>query len=383
MPDLKNKTILILSPQRWGNMLLSKHHYAIELAKRNNIIYFLNPPEQSGDQQGNLFDITEQAAYPNLFLINHHLNFPYRMRFRLPGLFHWLMGFHIKRVLKLISRPVDIVWSFDLNNLYPLRLFDNVKLKIFHPVDLPLNPTAIDAARGAHIIFSIATEILDQYGAFQVPRHFIGHGVSEDFLRPASLGYKSNGQIHIGVSGNLLRTDIDRSTLLKIVIENPSLIFDFWGSYKPDQTNIGGGDDEDTRKFIEFLHSCPNVRLHGVISSHDLALAFRKTDAFLICYDVLKDQSRGTNYHKVMEYLSTGKVIISNNITTYNGKPELVQMVEERTNNNHLPDLFARIAQRLPEFNTRELITKRVEYARLNSYTLQLDRIESLIKRLE
>ena len=63
-------------------------------------------------------------------------------------------------------------------------------------------------------------------------------------------------------------------------------------------------------------------------------------DAFLICYDVLKDQSKGTNYHKVLEYVSTGKIIVANNISTYENEPALVQMVKERDSNDKLPVLL-------------------------------------------
>jgi len=38
--ELRNKTIIILSPEKWGKMMLSKHHYAIELAGMGNIVFF-------------------------------------------------------------------------------------------------------------------------------------------------------------------------------------------------------------------------------------------------------------------------------------------------------------------------------------------------------
>ena len=39
--------------------------------------------------------------------------------------------------------------------------------------------------------------------------------------------------------------------------------------------------------------------------------------SFLICYDVKKDQSKGTNYHKVSEYLVYGRPIVSNYVSAY------------------------------------------------------------------
>ncbi len=42
-----NKTILFISPGPWGINHVSKHHYAIELAKIGNDVYFLNPPSDT------------------------------------------------------------------------------------------------------------------------------------------------------------------------------------------------------------------------------------------------------------------------------------------------------------------------------------------------
>lgn len=106
----------------------------------------------------------------------------------------------------------------------------------------------------------------------------------------------------------------------------------------------------------------------------------RGMDLFLICYDVRKDQSRGTNYHKIMEYLSTGKVIVSNNVTTYAGLPELVQMVEDREHNRRLPALFHTVARGLTIANSPELQQKRRAFAEDNTYHKQLDRIERFLE---
>jgi uncharacterized membrane protein YgaE (UPF0421/DUF939 family) len=111
-----------------------------------------------------------------------------------------------------------------------------------------------------------------------------------------------------------------------------------------------------------------------------LAKAIKKVNAFLICYDVQRDQSKGTNYHKVMEYLGTGKVIVSNSITTYQHQPELVQMITERDNNNRLPHLFDEVISSLHEHNAIQRQKQRVEYARDNTYQKQLQRIEKIIR---
>ncbi|MHA4808311.1 glycosyltransferase family protein [Flavitalea flava] len=390
MPTLSNKTILILSPQNWGKMLVSKHHYALELARQGNKVYFLNPPEQGNNDLKKAVEIHPVENMPDLSVISHRLWFPYVLKFHALPLFHAGMRLHIKKIIREIGQPVDIVWSFDLGNLYPFRLFGKETYKIFHPVDEPLNQAAIDAANGADIIFSVTREILEKYGSSGAPKYFINHGVSHEFIlqqdqrkdqdqeREQEQGQGNDFKRHvkIGFSGNLLRPDIDRKIFLEILSANRETIFECWGSYASNQSNIGGTDDQSTADFITALRSLPNVILHGAVPAGELANEIRKMDAFLICYDIKKDQSGGTNYHKIMEYISTGKVIISNNVTTYQGQEELVQMTNEREDNLKLPDLFKEVIGRLDHYNSPSMQKKRLEFAKDNTYKRQIERIE-------
>ena len=100
--ELRGKKILIISPQHWGKMFLAKHHYAIELAKRGNEVYFLNPPEQKKFGIRSRIQITALTEYPGLHLIDHQLFFPYGIKFHLPEMYHRLMRFEIKNI-ELIS----------------------------------------------------------------------------------------------------------------------------------------------------------------------------------------------------------------------------------------------------------------------------------------
>jgi glycosyltransferase involved in cell wall biosynthesis len=358
-------------------MFVSKHHYALELARRGNTVYFLNPPAEKGRIPAEKILIRPSGLDDRLYLIDHRLSFPYNIKFHFIGLFHALMKPHVKRVLRKIGRPVDIVWSFDLGHLYPFRFFPGA-LKVFHPVDEPLNQTAIDSAQGSQVIFSVTNEILAKYGHYPAPRHFINHGVAAEFLH-APPPAPSGDAIHVGLSGNFMRGDIDRETLLRIFRENPAVVFDCWGSYTMAQSNIAGDSGEATLAFIEALKRLPNVKLHGAIPMDQLSRAIHGADAFLICYDIAKDQSKGTNYHKIMEYLSTGKVIISNNVTTYKDRPDLVQMTSERDTNDRLPQLFADVIRQLDHFNSPELRRRRIEFARDNGYGAQIDRIARIL----
>lgn len=379
--QLSGKTILIISPQKWGKMWLSKHHYAIELVKRGNRVYFLSPPEKKHGRKMGVIDILPSETTPDLWLIEHRLWFPNRLRFHALPLYHALMRWHVARIRRKIGRPVDIVWSFDLGNLYPFRLFGRRPLKIFHPVDEPLNEAAIDSAKGADILFAVTREIVDKYRGAAMPGFFINHGVAEEFTaRGPMSGGKNSLPVRVGLSGNWTRPDIDTACLLQIIREQPEVIFEFWGSYYLGDSNIAGDNDPVIQNFVGQLQESPNVILHGPIPPAKLATELCRVDAFLICYDVQKDQSKGTNYHKVMEYLSTGKVIISNNITTYRDRPDLVQMIAERDNNDSLPGLFAAVIGDIGKYNTDPLMETRYLYAVDNTYQKQLERIERLLE---
>ncbi|HTB25833.1 MAG TPA: hypothetical protein VK711_10690 [Puia sp.] len=375
---LTGKRILVISPQAWGNMLISKHHYALELARRGNQVYFLNPPDNNhwnlkgADKR---IEIRVSNADPNLWLVDQVLYFPYIFKFHARNIYNLLIKKQIRNILEVIGKPVDIVWSFDLGNLFPLAYFKNDIYKVFQPVDEPGDGQAILAARGADIIFSVTQEILDKYENYKVTRSFINHGLADEFTDVKNDEGSGSERVQAGMSGNLLRTDLDRSTLLKIVQENSDVDFHFFGSHKAEESNISGKADGETEDFLRQLHSFAHVNMHGVLKTKALALYLNKMDILLICYDIDKDQSRGTNYHKVMEYLSTGKVIVSNNISTYKNEPELVRMAQNRMNNDELPALFRETVLNLKSFNRPELVEKRKQFAMKNTYKKQLDMI--------
>src|SRR5690606_6788212 len=65
MEYLNNKNILLISPEPWSHIFVSKHHYAIELAKRGNYVYFLNPPADVGNV------VIDKTNISNVFVVNY------------------------------------------------------------------------------------------------------------------------------------------------------------------------------------------------------------------------------------------------------------------------------------------------------------------------
>ena len=311
--------VLLISPQHWGTMRVTKHHYAIELAKLGHEVLFLEPTEASWKWNQTTFNVIPSDS-EGVKLVKQQINVPYNLKFHLKGLFDWFIKRHIKKLEKQLG-PFDLVWSFDLTNAMPLSYFSNKSKKIFFAADWPLNLDAVKAAEGANLLVSVAQEILDQYpNKSNTKKLLIDHGVAECFIEEGKKPFiKTDDVIRIGMSGNFLRPDIDRPVLLEIIKTHTDLLFECFGAYEIKNSNLGGYADKNAGAFIEVLNQAPNVILHGMVHPELLAKELSRMDAFLICYDVANDQSKGTNYHKVMEFISYNRRIVTNSISSYKG----------------------------------------------------------------
>ncbi|HTC00688.1 MAG TPA: hypothetical protein VK705_08400 [Ferruginibacter sp.] len=377
MFQLNNKTILIISQQDWGGMFISKHHYAIELSKLGNKVYFINSPDQKNKLKlGQI--VIEETKYEGLFTVSHRFFFPYFIRFKSAFFFDKLVTIHLNNIIKKIDQPIDMVWSFDIANAIPLKNFPASYKKIFMPVDEPTNQKAIRAAESADIILSVTNEIIEKYADYNVPKYFINHGVAEIFINK-NINTQTNDPIRVGLSGNFLRPDIDREILLQIIRSNTGVIFECWGSISYKNSNLSPDEDVDTVNFIKELTGLPNVIAYGVLAPLILSERLKEVDLFLICYDIKRDQSNGTNYHKILEYLGTGKVIVSNNVTTYKAYPGLLEMGQSRDNNDELPALFNKVIKDINAYNVAKEQTKRIDFAKQFLYQNQLEKIESFL----
>lgn len=364
--EITNKTILVISQQDWGKMFVSKHHYALELSKLGNKVYFINSPDKTGEVKGGEVSI-ENTEHDNLFVVKHRFNFPSIIKFKAKPLFALLVKKHIRKIEKAIPSKVDVVWSFDLSNTLPLYSFSNTARKVYMLADMP-NEDSVKSARTADAIFS--TNFTDEYleekfSRYDVPKKFTNHGVAEVFLR-SDVTEGENEKIQVGMSGNFLTRFIDWPTLLQIITEHPEVIFNFWGATEVGDANLGH-EEGDHLESVKKLKDFDNVVLHGPVTKPVLAEGLKKMDAFLICYDVFKEQSNGTNYHKMLEYLANGKVVITNNVLAYVGTEGLVEMPEDR-HNAELPALFSKVISNLKEYNTKESQQLRINYAKNHTY---------------
>ena len=359
--------------------MVSKHHYALELARRGNTVYFLNPPNL-----GKKYFEKEQLE-SNLYLINYRPIF--RAKKLLPSfLFNFLIWIQVRYFRLKVKTTLDLVFSFDSSIYMNLEWF-NAKTKIYFIADNNESKGHIKITKNADLVLSVSQSLLDEISIGEKKSHFINHGLSNAFAEVARKKLKNLTEyienlhkIRVCYIGNLLIKSFDREVCKNIVSSNRQIKFTFYGAYQFNESNLSGYHSNETKELIEFLKKQENVELKGSVYPSVLANEIRDYDAFLILVNPENDYNSGANSHKAIEYLSTGKVVIANHLSTYKGKIGLIEMVDEM-HNDKLPELFRKVIENLEYYNREELRKKRIEYALNNTYEKQIERIEVLINR--
>jgi len=67
---MKNKTILLISPEAWGQNHVSKHLYAKYLAQENKV-FFINPVSSSKKNPLGTIDCKMETIEPNLIVVDY------------------------------------------------------------------------------------------------------------------------------------------------------------------------------------------------------------------------------------------------------------------------------------------------------------------------
>lgn len=369
----------MISPQPWGKMKVSKHHYAIELAKRGNKVYFLNPPSASV-KRGTVLSLEEPEK--GLTVLAFRPTFPMRWKNRFEGVFNYFTRRDVQKLLFLMGGEPDIVWDFEPNRLFAdLNIF-RAALRIYHPVDI--TPFMNNETKNADVIFSVSEIILDYFRKQPVPYHFINHGLGTAFgemakERLAQLPLSSSGsKIRFGYVGNLLMRYIDHQLYREVITRHPNVEFHIWGPYDTAGLNVPEEDEERIRTFIQFLREQPNVHLYGMQGHDSILPVMKDLDGFFWCYDNERDPNKGSNSHKIMEYLSTGKVLVSTHISTYSSLQNKNLIVMNNSREEFL-EKFAHVIGNMEQYNSEALMRERIQMALKNTYSSHIGLIEELL----
>jgi hypothetical protein len=369
----ENKTILLISPQPWDHLHISKHHYAIELAKRGNDVYFLEPPRETLDEKVHVARVPD---HERIWTVTYRPAFPFVIRFHARRLFDWLMRVQIGRIVAAIEKPIDVVWCFDFNLFSNLKEFNSDAKIIFHPVDPLPEPHHVLPAKTADVVVSVSKDILARFEKLPLKSAVVNHGLSAPFAeqarKPGDVPREA-GRRRVGYAGNLVRKPVNRDVIRAMVSALPDVDFHFWGPFQ-----VEPNGSREIADFVEFLRAAPNATLHGQVSAEELARQLGQVDCLILTYSADRNESDRSNAHKILEYLSTGKVTVSSRISMYADQPDLLRMASVNDDSD-LPEILRDTLARLDEFNSADLQRRRREFALDNVYERQIARIEELI----
>ena len=367
-------TALIISPQPWEHLQISKHHYARELAGCGVEVYFLDPPS-SGVSGLCIVD----SGVPNLKVVRYPAPCYQRLRFHSRPVYDLLERGLVRRIRQAIGKPLDLVWSFDFNLFVKLRAFRG-QWTIFHPVDPLCGSHHYRAAAAADIVLSVSESILAPLRYVMAAAHVVPHGVAPAFASLAATNeawHLPADGIKVGYTGNLTRAFIATDVILELARTHPEISFYFWGN------TSGSPGSCEAAAFLRVLDALPNCHLRGALGTDELADEMKEMDAFLLAYRTHPTESDLSNSHKLLEYLSTGRVVIASPLSEYAGAPpDVIRFAVD----NDIPSFqtaFGDMLSRLEELNSAALVRARRDIALANTYRHHWQCIHALLMEVK
>lgn len=345
------RTILLISPESWEQLFVSKHHYAIELAA-SNYVYFLNPPTKNYT--------VRTTEYSNLFELDYP-GFVRGLRFLPSFLQRFFFRKKLDRLEKLTGRKFDCIWSFDNSVFFDLSFLPSTVLKISHIVDLSQDFQLKKAASSAHFCMGVSQPIVDGLKRWNRNTFLLPHGVPLGRDKNVKVELPGTRTVKAIFAGNLDRKHFDRDLLLHLAAKYKDVDFIFFGS---------GGKDWDR---------LPNTFYPGVVRPDHLQSYFQQASILLLPYKFNEFHNELTNSHKVLDYLKSGKVIVSTYLEDYKDKTHLLKMahsVEE------FDAIFGEVSRSLELENSEDNQRVRREYTQSHSYRQRVQDVENIIVQL-
>lgn len=364
--DLTNKNILIISPEAWGKSFVSKHHYACELGHRGNQVFFLNPPSSS-------FSI-EDTPFEGVSVVNYVPR--YRGLGKMPRwLSKKLTGWEWKRLERKLERPIDVLWNFDSSRFFNLESIPDRVLKIQHIVDYTEDLYRDIGAQTSNLCFATTDFIAAEQRKYNANTFKIHHGAHQTAnVTPVSLEITTKESILVGYVGNLSIKYLDWNLVYQLATAHQDIGFVFIGPMG--KSNLSNSDELSDA--FERVRELKNTYFTGAKPASDIPELLLNFDILLVAYKAAEYREQLASPHKFMEYFITGKVILSTYTDEYKDKRDLLVMADE---NEELIQHLTAIKENIEYWNSETLLEQRRNFARKNTYSKQVDRIEALLKK--
>jgi len=369
---MKNKTILLISPEGWGTNFVSKHHYANYLAKHNTV-FFLNPVLSSKINPFGKINVKFEKIKENLVQVNYQNLLPRLNKF--PKL---IQNYIYKKQAKQLQKALkitkfDIVWSFDPHRFWNQKYWKTDKT-IYHTVDFHPNAKyELNISNTSNLSLAVTPLIVETLSNSTTKTYRIGHGTDIDnFTIDKSIKIPGHNQFKACYTGNFHR-HIDYDLLTQMAKDNPSLDFIMIGPIH--NNNLSSGSQIQKNK-LDNLERQENVFLIGSIPSHQLMSYLSQCHINLVLF---KKEFEITHCspHKLMAYFYSGNITLSNYIDEHqNTNPDIIWMLKDI---NDSSSKLSEILNDFSKFNSVELKNKRRQFAISNSYDKKIEEIAKLL----
>jgi glycosyltransferase involved in cell wall biosynthesis len=339
----------------------------MELTRRGNRVYFINPPAQH--VPGGL-SVNQSDQHENLFIVDYSVRLRGR-RFLPRFLMRLADSSFLNKLESTTGKPIDIVWNFENSRFYDLDFAGKKVLKIYFQVDENQDFHPAVATATADIALAINNSILETIklynkNCFLIPHSFQGH-LSPKARKVLSGEYEYKrppGPLKVLYVGNLDNCYLDTALLEQVINENMNVEF------------ILVGPVDTGNELYKRLAKLSNVKFTGKVSFKDIPGMLDEADALMLVYNKTFTHSS----HKLLEYLASGKTIISTYMSEHAQTPSLVSMCKSH---EEYPQHFRQVLADIEESNSTAKMQARIRFALDNTYSSQLDKLEKIIDNLK
>lgn len=369
----EKRRVLLISPQPWSEMHVSKHHYAIELAAGGHDVFFAGPSRFGGPA-----DLTirpKDTGFGEIKLVQWRATRLYRAKFHCRLLFDWAMRAQARRISSALG-PLDLVWDFDNSyNFMDLNAF-RAPATIAHFVDTP-GRLAAPNDKKADLVVCVGRPYADmiQREDIAVLPHGLGRAFDEvTQLRSDEQG--SSGKTPTAVFiGNLNSSAFDAELLERLVEEFPDTHFLMIGSVSFDPSARCGAK-------LAQLKGRSNIEFTGPLDKASLIERCLSADVLLTLYTQQETIDGAVASHKSLEYLALGLAHVSTPALATSPGDEYTHFSPSSEHSDYIAT-FRNALENISVLNAGDMMAKRRQTASQNTYKRRLAEIgEQLSERI-
>jgi len=305
---LRDRSILLLSTEPWFGPLLSKHHFALQLARHNRVL-FVDPAYTLADLARLRWS---QARFPEHYHDLQPENLTRLRPWRLPRdrysrgltwLSHQVLVAQVRRLKFCPHLIVSFDPAYSLLTRYWRAPF------VYISMDSQTVPAATaQALRSADLVVAGSDRLYQRYLGHTRRLVYLPHGVDLEVLtRHAGQTPPDMAQLPRPIAGfvGALNSRLDLNLLEQLSSSRPSLSIALIGPYA--RGSYGGGLGQPA---LARLRRLANVHLLGPKPTEALGAYISALDVALVPYDVRQSNVQ-FDYHKTLQILALGKPMVT------------------------------------------------------------------------